>query len=34
MLRAYLRHREKHESFQSFTTRQDVKKLQEIFSNE
>lgn len=34
MLRAYLRHREKHESFQSFTTRQDVKILQEIFSNE
>ncbi len=34
MLCAYLRHREKHESFQSFTTRQDVKKLQEIFSNE
>lgn len=34
MLRAYLRHREKHESFQSFTSHHDVKKLQEIFSNE
>jgi len=34
MLRAYLRHREKHESFQSFTTRHDVGKLQEVFSNE
>ncbi len=34
MLRAYLRRREKHETFQSFTTRHEVKVLQEIFSND
>jgi ferredoxin-nitrite reductase len=34
MLRAYLRHRNRSESFQSFTTRHDVGKLQELFSNE
>ena len=34
MLRAYLRHREGRESFQSFTTRHDVSQLQGFFSNE
>ena len=33
-LRAYLRHRQGKESFQSFATRHEVKSLQEIFSNE
>jgi ferredoxin-nitrite reductase len=34
MLRAYLKHRQAGESFQSFTTRYEVKGLQEMFSNE
>lgn len=34
MLRGYLRRREKHESFQAFTTRLDLNALQAIFSNE
>ncbi len=34
MLRAYQRRREKHENFQSFTTRHEVSALQGFFSNE
>ena len=34
MLRAYLRKREKHESFQAFTTRHELSALQGIFSND
>jgi ferredoxin-nitrite reductase len=34
LLRAYLKHRQGTESFQSFTTRHEVKALQEMFSNE
>ena len=34
MLRAYLRHREGRETFLAFTTRHEVGKLQEFFSNE
>jgi ferredoxin-nitrite reductase len=34
ILRAYLQHREGHESFQQFTARHDLGRLQEIFGNE
>jgi len=34
ILRAYLKHRQGHESFQQFSTRHDVGRLQELFSGE
>lgn len=34
MLRGYLKHRQQKETFLAFTTRQEVGKLQEVFSNE
>jgi ferredoxin-nitrite reductase len=34
MLKGYLRHRQKGETFQSFTTRHDLNTLQAIFTND